>query len=156
LVENNLTLVRRRNRLRPNSCGSRRSHAMDKKIILGFLILSLIFAGCSSQAANEVKSGRTALLYGKPKDALTHFQQAAETDPKYVNDFTQLKQGVWTYVGRAYYDLHNFPEAQTILTQALERNDNDFMARLYLGLTEIQLQRTPRPVQPLSLADVLT
>src|SRR5262249_12162746 len=138
---------------------------MDRtiKIIVGFSMLFSFIAACAqmdlggeqqakqTSVTNLVKSGRIALLYGKPDAALPYFHEAAEKDPAYVND---LKEGVWTYVGRAYYDSRNFPAAQTALMRALERNPNDFMARLYLGLTEIQLQKTPRP--HLSLDNVLT
>jgi tetratricopeptide (TPR) repeat protein len=141
---------------------------MDRKVIVGFSTLALLTAACGqmdfggekkadkTSVTNLVKSGRIALLYDKPDEALPYFRRAAEADPSYVNDFTPLKEGVWTYVARAYYDSRKFPEAEQPLKEALQRNKNDFMARLYLGLTTIQRQTKPKPITPLSLEQILT
>ena len=42
---------------------------------------------------------------------------------------------VWTYLGRAYYEVGNFPEARRALDKALSEDKDDPLARLYLGLT---------------------
>ena len=75
-----------------------------------------------------------ALMYGDPKVALAHFQQAAALDPNYITNFTVLQEGVWTYVGRANYATGNLPEARKALEQARSRNERDYLSRLYLGL----------------------
>ena len=46
-------------------------------------------------------------------------------------------------LGTRKYALGQLPEARTSLTEALKRNDRDFMARLYLGLTLLRLPNPP-------------
>ncbi len=75
-----------------------------------------------------------ALMYGDPKVALAHFQRAGELDPNYITNFTVFQEGVWTYVGRAYYDTGKFSEARQALERARSRSDDDQLAKLYLGL----------------------
>ena len=113
--------------------------ANDKSKILHFAICTLQFAiflsGCAAiQVRGEIQRGRMALLYGNPKAALAHFQRAAELDPNYVTNFTILKQGVSTYVGRANYAMENFSEARERLEQARSKHQDDNLAKLYLGL----------------------
>ncbi len=129
---------------------------MAKRYFL--LLLSVcIIAGCSIfQTGGEIQSGRAALLSGKPEVALNHFLRAVEANPNYANDFTPLQEGVWTYLGRAYYDMGKLPEASEALRQALSRNENDFMARLYLGLTLLRQQSTVvRTEKSFSLQDIM-
>ncbi|HWP60534.1 MAG TPA: tetratricopeptide repeat protein [Candidatus Acidoferrales bacterium] len=107
--------------------------------ILGSLLVFLLAAfttGCGSslRAGGELQPGRYALHRGDQKSALAHFQRAAEIDPNYVTDFTLLKQGVWTYVGRAYYDAGNYAEARKAFERASSLHPDDYMADLYLGL----------------------
>ncbi|MDP2603820.1 MAG: tetratricopeptide repeat protein [Deltaproteobacteria bacterium] len=107
--------------------------------ILTFAICSVHFAilvsGCASfRVAGEIQQGRRALLRGEPEAALPHFQRAAQLDPTYLAYVSPLTEGVWTYTGRAYYDMKQFPEARKALEQALSRTEHDHFARLYLGL----------------------
>ena len=96
----------------------------------------LLLSGCVSfQAAGEVQRGRYELLFGNPDRALKHFQRAAEIDPNYITDFSPLEEAVWTYVGRAYYNKGNLPEARKALERAHSMYEDDNLARLYLGLT---------------------
>jgi tetratricopeptide (TPR) repeat protein len=98
-------------------------------------LLLLSFAACANfQVGGQVQPGRYALHRGDPKAALVHFQRAAEIDPNYVTDFTLLKQGVWTYVGRAYYDAGNYADARKALERASSLHNDDYIADLYLGL----------------------
>lgn len=99
--------------------------------LLAFLLLS----GCVAlQVGSEIQSGRFALMYGEPKVALAHFQRAAELNPDYLLDFSLLEEGVWTYVGRAYYGMGNLSEARRALERARARYDQDNLAKIYLGL----------------------
>ncbi|MBI4524575.1 MAG: tetratricopeptide repeat protein [Deltaproteobacteria bacterium] len=125
------------------------------KRLFWFLIFSSVFSGCVSiRAGGEVQSGRLALINGQPEVALAHFQRAAELEPEYIADFAPLRQGVWTYVGRAYYAMGKFPEARQALDGAVSRSEDDFLARLYLGLTLMRQQKQPKPENLLSLQDV--
>ena len=100
-----------------------------------FLFFLLFLSGCVSfQAGGEIQKGRMALLYGKPNAALAHFQRAAELNPNYLLSSSPLDQGVWTYVGRAYYDMEKLPEAKKALERARSQYEQDHLAKLYLGL----------------------
>jgi len=98
------------------------------------LPIAFLFSGCVAyQVGGEIQPGRYALLRGDSKAALAHFQRAAETDPNHVNAYTGFREGVWTYVGRAHYALGDFSAARQALERA-RRNEEDHMAKLYLGL----------------------
>ena len=100
-----------------------------------FLFFLLFLSGCVSfQVGGEIQKGRLALLYGKPNVALAHFQRAAELNPGYLLNLSPLDQGVWTYVGLAYYAMGELPEAKRALERARSQYEQDHTAKLYLGL----------------------
>ena len=97
--------------------------------------LALSLPACASwQVGSSIQRGRTQLLLGDPKAALVHFRKAADLDPDYVLNFSQLPQGVWTYVGRAYYNQKEFSEARQAFEKARSQHQRDNLAKLYLGL----------------------
>jgi len=73
-------------------------------------------------------------MTGKSDVALGHFQRASELNPNYILNFSAFEEGVWTYVGRAYYDTGKFSEARQALERARSRHERDQLAKLYLGL----------------------
>lgn len=100
-----------------------------------FLWSLLLLSGCASiRVAGEVQTGRHALLAGRPDEALSHFRRAADLNPDYLLNFSLLDEGIWTYVGRAYYAMGKLPEARQALERARWRYDEDHLAKLYLGL----------------------
>lgn len=105
---------------------------------IGSLILLSIVAfssGCTSmQVASEVNSGRQAFMIGRYAEANAYFTSAAQKDPNYVHG-TALRQGIWSYVGRAEYTAGRLPQAKEALERALSANKDENIARLYLGLT---------------------
>ena len=106
-------------------------------VALGFLLL---FSGCASfQVGGDIQKGRLALLYGDPNVALEHFQRAANSDPNYLLDFSIFDEGVWTYVGRAYYAMGKLPEAQKAFERARSLHRQDHLAKLYLGLVGVRM-----------------
>jgi tetratricopeptide (TPR) repeat protein len=111
--------------------------AMKTKISLALFSLFVFFAGCTSlQTGGEVQSGRQALLEGKNEAALGYFYSAAQMDPNFVyTTGSSPKQGVWSYVGRSEYLTGRFPQARQNLERALSTNQQEDIARLYLGLT---------------------
>ena len=96
-------------------------------------LLALGFSSCVT-AQGEVQAGRRDLLYGDPNRAAVRFQNAAASSPEALY-FSYLPEGVWTYVGRAYYQSGRLPEARQALERAVARSSDDSLARLYLGLT---------------------
>jgi len=95
----------------------------------------IIFCGCATiQVANEVQLGRHALQTDQPQAAVGYLRRAAELDPSYKTTYS-ISESVWTYLGRAYYEAGNFPEARRALEKALSDDKDDSIARLYLGLT---------------------
>lgn len=102
----------------------------------GRLSLILILTGCAAyQAAGQVQSGRQALIINKPEDALAYFQQVAQSNPNYIFQSETYREGIWTYVGRSQYSLGRLTEARQSLEKALSIYPDDYLARIYLGLT---------------------
>jgi len=110
---------------------------MEKLFSLAMLSAVMFLSGCVSiQVGGEIVRGRAQLLYGDPKVALANFQRAAELDPDYLLNLSILPEGVWTYVGRAYYATGNLPESRKALERARSRYGQDNMAKLFLGLVQ--------------------
>ena len=98
-----------------------------------------MLAGCAAyQAAGQMQSGRQALLINKPEDALAYFQQVALTNPNYIFQSETYREGIWTYIGRSQYSLGRLTEARQSLEKALSIYPDDYLARIYLGLTLVR------------------
>lgn len=118
-----------------------------------FLCIIFFLSGCVAfQVGGEVQRGRMALLRDEPKVALLHFQRAAELEPNYLVNFSPLTEGVWTYTGRAYYEMKRFTEARKAFERALLRAEQDHFARLYLGLVLGRNGNQRRGVQEIEAA----
>lgn len=106
------------------------------KFVVCNLHLAALLSGCAAfQITGEVQKGRAQLLFGEPKVALAHFERAAQLDPNHVSNLslTPLRQGIWTYVGRAHYVAGNLPESRKALERAVSLRSEDYLGRLYLG-----------------------
>ena len=100
----------------------------------GIWTFVVLYSCVGSQVAREVQLGRNALQTGNPQAAVGYLRNAAVLDPNYKTPYS-IRESVWTYLGRAYYEVGNFPEARRALEKALSDNKDDPLARLYLGLT---------------------
>jgi len=102
----------------------------------GLMLAGVFFSGCgaSFQGGSDLAQGRQALFRGDYPAALSYFQQAAQADPNAMYG-AELREGVFSYLGRAQYLNGQLPAARTTLQQALARHKSDNLARLYLGLT---------------------
>jgi len=99
------------------------------------LQFAILVSGCTAfQIGGEIAKGRMELMYGDPKAALPYFQRAAALEPNYITDFTILREGVWTYVGRSNYAAGNLAEARKALERARSLYAEDNLAKIYLGL----------------------
>jgi tetratricopeptide (TPR) repeat protein len=105
---------------------------MKRRSSLAWLFILPFLYSC---AGGEMATGRQALIRNQPDVALPYFQHVAETDPNYVMHFVIFNQGVWTYLGRAQYLTGKLPEARQSLERAVSQDNDDYLARLYLGLT---------------------
>jgi len=101
-------------------------------LIWRLLLLAALVGCAASQAAHEIQEGRRALLTGSPEIAVQYFERAAAFDSK--NAGSPLGESAWTYVGRAYYEVGKYSLARQAFERALAENQNDDIARLYLGL----------------------
>jgi tetratricopeptide (TPR) repeat protein len=98
--------------------------------------------GCSTtvQVGGAFQAGRRALLGGDDEAALGFFQTVAESNPNFVfATGSSPRQSIWSYVGRAQYLTDQFPQARQSLERAISGDREENIARLYLGLTLIQL-----------------
>ena len=113
---------------------------MKKIFNLSSMVFLLILSGsCTTvQVSRDVQSGRSALKLGQPKEALQQFEAAAAQNPNYTTRFTLLNVGIWTYVGRAYYQVGEKDKALASLNKAKDSSKNDYVARIYLGLVMAQ------------------
>jgi tetratricopeptide (TPR) repeat protein len=123
---------------------------------LFWLLFSLVSAGCTFHAANEFQTGRAALQAGNPESAAGQFQRIAESQPDYIADTPPLRQSIWSYLGRAYFEAGKLADSRSAFTRALQRDDGDFLSRLYVGLIAIK-EESPvaKADNALGLNDVL-
>jgi tetratricopeptide (TPR) repeat protein len=106
---------------------------MNLKISATFAVL-LTTAGCAGSDANtEFRRGRAALLSGMPSAAIAHLERATANGATIT--YSPLREGSWSYLGRAYYEAMRYPEARQAFERALAVNEDDNLARFYLGLT---------------------
>jgi tetratricopeptide (TPR) repeat protein len=95
------------------------------------LPFALFFSGCASyDAGSNLQRGRYALMRGDSKAAVDYFQRASEIDPDSVYRIGPMKEGVWTYLGRAHYANGDAKAAQAALEQARKRHPDDSFAPL--------------------------
>jgi tetratricopeptide (TPR) repeat protein len=106
---------------------------------LAWLSFSVLLSACAAfDTAGDIAQGREALFEGRNKAALGYFQEAEQTDPRYVYG-TELRAGVLSYLGRAQYLNGDYAQARQTLEKALSQHRGDNVARLYLGLTSYRL-----------------
>lgn len=109
---------------------------MKRLPLFGFFLALLFVSSCASfRAAGQIQAGRVALFKDEPAIAVVHFRRAAEVDPNYLMNFGVYSQGVWGYVGRTEYLTGNLPQARRSLERAVTQYNDDYLARIYLGLT---------------------
>jgi tetratricopeptide (TPR) repeat protein len=106
------------------------------------LVICIFLSACTTtmQVGSPFQAGRRALIGGDDEAALGFFQTVAESNPNFVfTTGSSPRQSIWSYVGRAEYLTDRFPQARESLERALSGDREENIARLYLGLTLIQL-----------------
>jgi tetratricopeptide (TPR) repeat protein len=96
----------------------------------------LFISGCSI-VGGDVQEGRNALQTGRPNDALGYLTRAAAADPNYKIPY-RVQIGVLSYLGRAYLETGNDIEARRTLEKAVQVDNDDPLAHLYLGIAMLK------------------
>src|SRR5688500_18941808 len=106
-----------------------------------FLLIAVVFwSGCSSlRTGGQMQSGRQALLAGNMERALPYFQEVANNNPDYIFESVLFRESIWTYLGRSQYALAMLEPARQSFERALSVYRDDYLARIYLGLTLARL-----------------
>src|SRR5262245_25094414 len=110
-----------------------------------FALCTFLSACATMQTGGAFQSGRRALIAGDHEAALSFFQTVAESNPNFVfATGGSPRQSIWSYVGRAQYLTDQFLQARQSLERAISGGRDEDIARLYLGLTLIQLEDRER------------
>lgn len=118
-------------------------------------IVLLFVAACAGVGMeSEFLSGRRALLRGEPDNALVSFDRVAQSNPGFVADSVSPRRSIWTYVGRAQYNAGRYPEARAAFEKALGQVGDDYIAKLYLGLTRLRPAPPRAPSKAFNLQEV--
>jgi tetratricopeptide (TPR) repeat protein len=121
----------------------------------GAALIVFFLSACSAfNIQGQFASGRQALIRGDAETALRHFQRVAEQDSTYQIASAAFRQSIWTYLGRAQYNLGKYSDAKETFEKALDYSSEDQIARLYLGLTLLRHPIATVPNNPFTLKDV--
>ena len=114
---------------------------MKNAACLILLALCTFLSACTTvQVGSAFQAGRRALIGGDDEAALGFFQTVADSNPNFVfATGSSPRQSIWSYVGRTQYLTDQFPQARQSLERAISGDREENIARLYLGLTLIQL-----------------
>ncbi len=99
------------------------------------LLAACALAGCASSTAR----GQSALSHGDYVSAVQEFEAALADKPDRVDAMIGL--------GVARYKLADYPGARDALERAVAHSAREPLARLYLGLTELQAGNVPRALE---------
>ena len=108
-------------------------------VVLALAATTAIWGCASYRVAGQVQTGRQALLINDSERALAYLQEAAATNPNYIRESELFREGIWTYVGRAQYNLGQLAEARQSFERALSVYRDDYLAQVYLGLTLLRI-----------------
>src|SRR5690242_21765684 len=101
-----------------------------------FFSVLLFLSGCSG-VSSEVQAGRNALQTGRANDAVGYLAEAAAVDPNYKIPY-RVQVSVLAYLGRAYLETGKDTEARRTLEKAVELDNDDPLAHLYLGIAMLR------------------
>ena len=121
------------------------------RLLLVFLFL-LSCAGLGTQS--EFLAGRQALLRGEPDNARSYFDRIAQSDPRFVSNEVSPPRSIWTYIGRADYNAGRYALAETAFEKAVGQLKEDYIAKLYLGLTRLRPREPAVSSKAFSLQEV--
>jgi tetratricopeptide (TPR) repeat protein len=118
------------------------------------IVLLFLTACAGLKTDSEFLAGRQALLRGEPDNARSYFDRVAQSDPQFVSNQVSPPRSIWTYIGRADYNAGRYAQAQSALEKAVGQLKEDYIAKLYLGLTRLRPQEPKLPSKAFSLQEV--
>lgn len=118
--------------------------------VLGLLVILLLPACTSWRVQKDIAAGRMYLRTEQPDRALAHFETAAKANSAYVTNFTEFPVGVWTYIGRSYYELGDLGKARAALDRSIKVHRNAILGHTYLGAVQINQGEIPLGLQTAS------
>lgn len=118
--------------------------------------IALLWAvACASlESQTDFLTGRRALLRGEPDNALSYFERVTRSNATFVSDSVSPRKSIWTYVGRAQYNSGRYNEARSAFEKALSHLSEDYVARLYFGLTLLRPSAARAPTNAFNLQEV--
>jgi len=106
--------------------------------LFSLLLVIVLLPACASwRVQRDIAAGRSYLRTDQPDRALSGFERAAKVNPEYVTNFTEFPVGVWTYIGRAYYETGDLGKARAALDRSVRVRRNAILGHTYLGLVQI-------------------
>ena len=116
---------------------------------LALAVLTSIFVSCTHNiprfgVGGRYEEGRDQFLRGRGGDmdkAVAALEYVVSQDPTYKKSLT--------YLGRAYYRKSRYKDAFAILQRAVALNNEDEIAWIALGLTQLQLGQDDKGVETL-------
>jgi tetratricopeptide (TPR) repeat protein len=117
------------------------------------LLLAVVFGLALNACTHSVprfgvggryEEGKEQFLRGRAGDmdtAVAALEYVVSHDPTYKDSLT--------YLGRAYYAKRRYPEAFAILQRAVAVNNDDEMAWIALGLTQLRLNQNDKGIETL-------
>jgi len=123
--------------------------SFHRRLFIFVVLLAGFSLSCSHYiprfgVGGRYEEGREQFLRGRGGDmdvAIAALEYVVSQDPTY-------KQAL-TYLGRAYYRKGRYPEAFAILQRALAVNNEDEMAWIALGLTQLRLGQIDKGMESL-------
>src|ERR671919_1145791 len=120
----------------------------------GVIAVLWVVACASLESQTDFLTGRRALLRGEPDNALSYFERVARSNATFVSDSVSPRKSIWTYVGRAQYNSGRYDEARSAFEKALSHFSEDYVARLYFGLTLLRPSGARAPTNAFNLQEV--
>ncbi|MSP40041.1 MAG: tetratricopeptide repeat protein [Deltaproteobacteria bacterium] len=125
------------------------SLSKPSKICFGLVLLVTMAIGCSHAVpyfgmGGRYEEGKEQFMRGRTGDmdlAITALENVVSQDPMYKFSLT--------YLGRAYYRKGRFQDAYAVLQRAVAVNNDDEMAWMALGLTEMRIGRIDNGIETL-------
>ena len=140
-------LIKNRYEKPPVDTRMRTTHSVLK---VGTLLVALLLVGCTSASiprfgmGGRYEEGRDEFLRGRGGDvdrAVVALEYVVSRDPTYKSSLM--------YLGRAYYRKGRYQDAYAILQRALAVNNEDELAWLALGITELRLGQNDKGMETL-------